>query len=324
MTSRLAPLLLALAAGTAIAAAPARSPQPPAPDSRPRSVPAAPAVPAPDLETLRRGFLARLNEERAVARVRPLHLVPLLSRVAQARAEEIGAKGELPQAEESFRLFAQIQRRIFQAGYSAHGWTESFTSTGGDVAAVIAYFKEGDSYQAAMGADYRDLGVGISAFRGVPFYAFLFAWPETDFYARQVAGISDLGKVREQMLERVNAARRAAGRAPLKDDPRLDAAAQQHAEDMQARVYYDHRTPEGVTPRDRVQAAGYTASLVAENIAEGEFSVDEVMDGWMKSTDHRRNLLLPDIDNLGVGLAIGRYEDRLRLLWVQEFARQGL
>ncbi|HEV7517799.1 MAG TPA: CAP domain-containing protein, partial [Thermoanaerobaculia bacterium] len=107
-------------------------------------------------------------------------------------------------------------------------------------------------------------------------------------------------------------------------DPHLDAVAQEHAQDMLTRAYYDHDTPEGLTPRRRVEATGYLAHKVGENIAEGQFSVDEVMSGWLGSSGHRRNLMDPDFTDLGVGLAVGRFEDRLRILWVQEFAVPGI
>ncbi|HTQ80287.1 MAG TPA: CAP domain-containing protein, partial [Thermoanaerobaculia bacterium] len=215
-------------------------------------------------------------------------------------------------------------RGIREAGYLPHGWTEGLSVVAGDVETVVRYFKAGASFQAAMSGDYRDLGVGLATLRGVPLYVFLFAWPESDFFARQIAGISDLAAVRREMLEEVNAARRAAGRSALVADARLDAAAQEHAQDMLTRAYYDHQTPEGRTPRQRLEAAGYLAHKVGENIAEGQFSVKEVMSGWLASSGHRQNLLDASFTELGVGLAIGRLEDRLRILWVQDFAVPGI
>jgi uncharacterized protein YkwD len=313
----LLPALCLAASGTALPPVPPIVP--------PVASPAAPAATPPiDPEALRQVLLVRVNQERSAAGVRPLALDPTLDRVAQARAEEIGRRGELPREEESFLLISQRERRLREKGYIPHGWTESATAATGDVEAVVRYFKAGDSFAAAMGADYRDLGVGLSTLRGVPLYVFLFAWPERDFFARQIAGLADLQAVRSEMLARVNAARRAAGRPPLAADPHLDAAAQEHAQDMLARAYYGHNTPEGRTPRERVEATGYLAHKVGENIAEGEFSVEEAMSGWLGSSGHRKNLLDAGFAHLGVGLAIGRFEDRLRLLWVQEFAAPGI
>jgi uncharacterized protein YkwD len=291
----------------------------------PSSAISAPVLVAPiNPALLRKALLERINQERAAAHVRPLTLDPALGRVAQARAEEIGRRGELPKEEESFLLISQRESRLREAGYIPHGWTESLTASTGDVETVVRYWKQGDSFPAAMAVDYRDAGLGVATLRGVPLYVFLFAWPERDFYARQIAGLADLAAVREAMLAKVNAARKAVGARPLATDPHLDAAAQEHAQDMLLRAYYDHETPEGRTPRERLESTGYLAHKVGENIAEGQFSVEEVMNGWLGSSGHRRNLLDPEFRDLGVGLAVGRFEDRLRILWVQELAVPGI
>ncbi len=307
------------AGGTAPPTRIAQAPPPAGVTGAPLAAPAPPARPAAP----RAALLAAINRERAAAGARPLALSAPLDRVAQARAAEIARRGAIPGPADSSEIY-RIEHQMVAAGYRSQGWTESLTVTAGDADAVIAYWKLGDSFQAAMSRDYADVGVGVATLQGVPLYEFLFAWPQREVYARQVAGLADLAEVRRAMFAKVNALRTAAGLAPVIDDPRLDTAAQKHADDMLARRYYSHLTPEGLTPRDRVEDAGCFASLVAENIAEGEFSVDEVMDGWMKSEGHRANILSPKVTSLGVGLAVGRFEDRLRLLWVQEFARPGL
>jgi len=309
---RLTPRCL-LGLALALAAAPSTA-------STPASVPALtpPPAPAPRAE-----LLDRINRERAALGARPLALSAELDRVAQERAAETARRGAIPGPGDSGEIY-RIEHQIVAAGYLAQGWTESLTATAGDAAAVVAYWKQGDSFGAAMSRDYQDVGIGVATLQGVPLYEFLFAWPQREVFARQTAGLADLARVRAEMLERVNAARRERGLAPLAADPRLDAAAQRHAADMLARAYYDHLSPEGETPRDRAAAEGFGADLIAENIAEGHVSVAEAMDGWMKSAGHRANILNPRVTGLGVGLAVGRFEDRLRVLWVQELARPGL
>jgi uncharacterized protein YkwD len=276
-----------------------------------------------DPAALRRDLLAGLNRERAAAGVRPLAASPELDRVAQERADEMARRGALPSEEEAFRLFSRVQSQMVRAGYTAHGWTESITVSDGTPEEVLDFWREGESAREALGADYQDVGVGLASLDGVPLYTFLFAWPEREYYGRQTAKIADLAAVRAAILEAVNAARRDARLRPLTLDPRLNAAAQQHAEDMRDRHFYGHQTPEGRQPRQRVQAAGYPVQSVGENIAEGQFTVDEVMNGWLQSPDHRKNILEPRFSHLGVGLAIGDYQDRYRLVWVQNFGAPG-
>jgi len=206
-----------------------------------------------------------------------------------------------------------------RAGYAAHGWAESQVGTVGGPDAVIASWKADPSIGQAMDSHYQDLGIGVADLHGVPFYVFLFAWPRSQYFARQTAGLADAQAVREAMLAVVNAARLVEGRPPLVLDPRLSAAAQAHAQDMLARTYYAHQSPEGSMPRQRVLATGVTADLVAENLAAGQTSVENVVDAWLHSVDHRRNMLDPRFTHLGVGIAVGNELHKYKVLWVQDF-----
>jgi uncharacterized protein YkwD len=283
--------------------------------------PAPPAVPPPADPAALRGELAlRINSERQKGGLPPVAPLAALDKVAQDRADEIQAKGALPGEAEAQSLFARIQLKMARAGYSAHGWTESMVGLAGNPDAVIAAWKQDPSAAQAMDSDYQDLGIGISNFNGAPFYVFLFAWPRSEYYARQTAGLGDLEAVRQRMLSIVNAARLVEGRPPLTLDPRLNAAAQAHAQDMLARTYYAHESPEGSLPRQRVRAAGVSADLVGENLAAGQTSVENVMEAWLHSVDHRRNLLDPRFTHLGVGIAVGSYLHKYKVMWVQDFA----
>jgi uncharacterized protein YkwD len=282
-----------------------------------------PAIPAPsrDLAVLRGELALRVNGERQRVGLPPVAPSAALDKVAQERAEEIKAKGALPGEAEAMALLGRTQLRMARAGYSAHGWTESQIGMVGDPGAVIAAWKEDPSAAQAMDSDYQDLGIGVADLGGVPLYVFLFAWPRSEYFSRQTAGIADAQAVREAMLAIVNAARLVEGRQPLILDPQLNTAAQAHAQDMLARTYYSHETPEGSLPRQRVTAAGVSADVVGENLAAGQTSVENVMEAWLHSSDHRRNILEPRFTHLGVGIAVGSYQHKYKVLWVQDFAR---
>ncbi|HYG65600.1 MAG TPA: CAP domain-containing protein, partial [Thermoanaerobaculia bacterium] len=91
-------------------------------------------------------------------------------------------------------------------------------------------------------------------------------------------------------------------------------------EDMLARTFYSHETPEGIKAWDRVRAAGYEPDIVGENIAAGHIEVSEVMDAWMYSPGHRRNILDVRLRDIGIGVAVGSHDHRYQILWVQDFA----
>lgn len=96
----------------------------------------------------------------------------------------------------------------------------------------------------------------------------------------------------EAVLTLVNDARAAAPTPcpPLTVDPHLQVAAQAHTDDMAARGYMDHVTPEGQDPAARALAAGYSGTGVGENIAQGYPDAESVMAGWMASDGHRDNI----------------------------------
>jgi len=272
--------------------------------------------PSLDPDTARRSFLELFNQERAAAGLAPLRSDSALNRVAQESAEQLRESRGAPFEDASFR---EIRLRLARAGYEAHGWSQSFAVSPGDVGEVFSWWKtaNADDYVRMLDGDYQEIGIGVSELDGTPLYTFLLGWRESEFFARQTAGLKDLGKVREAMLARVNAERAVAGVPPFGLHPLLNSAAQGHAEDMLNRSYYRHESPEGATPRNRAEAQGYTAEMVGENISRGPLSVDEVVDGWMRSTEHRRNLLHPRFTELGIGLAVGNRT----ALWVQSFGR---
>lgn len=278
--------------------------------------------PADPAGWVRQGVLARLNRERATAGLRPLALDDRLVRVAQQEAEEIARRGVRAYEEAALReTFRHTRHRLARAAYEPHGWSESWALGGGGDLERIVGGADGVLAQARDG-DYAHLGVGFSRHDGLPVYTFLLAWPEAEFFARQTTGLADRDAARQAMLAQANALRRAAGAPPLALDPRLNIAAQRHAEDMLARSFYAHDTPEGQGPGERVRAAGYPApALVGENIARGALSVEEALAGWTRSREHRKNLLHGAFTGLGVGYAAGRDADGWTVVWVQDFAR---
>lgn len=101
----------------------------------------------------------------------------------------------------------------------------------------------------------------------------------------------------------LNTVRRDAGLAAVTYDSRLDAAAQAHAEDMVARGYYSHVSPEGLGPGDRVATQGYTPARLGENIAPEFPDEPSILAGWQGSPDHRTILLMEGAEDFALGVA---------------------
>jgi len=110
---------------------------------------------------------------------------------------------------------------------------------------------------------------------------------------------------------------------PVTFDPVLRAAARLHSQDMGARDYFEHVTPDGRSPTDRMRAAGWTGQLGGENIFGGHkdgapMSAAEVVQGWMESPGHCSNIMNPRYRTLGVGFA-GGSRSKLVNYWTQDF-----
>ncbi|HEU4885419.1 MAG TPA: CAP domain-containing protein [Longimicrobium sp.] len=109
----------------------------------------------------------------------------------------------------------------------------------------------------------------------------------------------------EEMVALVNAHRRRVGCPELVWMQAVANAAQGHSDDMARRNYFDHRSPEGRGPTDRLAAAGVTYRALAENIAQHPGTPRDVLAGWLASPGHRQNLENCTYTHHGIGVREG-------------------
>jgi len=100
-----------------------------------------------------------------------------------------------------------------------------------------------------------------------------------------------------------NGERSGNGVAALSLNSKLNAAAQAKANDMAARNYWSHNTPEGNPPWTFIEAQGYSYQKLGENLAAGFSSDSAAIAGWMASPPHKANLLDPAFTEVGYGFA---------------------
>ena len=138
------------------------------------------------------------------------------------------------------------------------------------------------------------------------------------------AGLAtDWAAWQREMLRSVNAMRAKVGARPVRLCASLNRAAQDYAQLMGESNHFDHTGPDGTSPGDRIEAAGYQGwRTYGENIAAGQVDVADVMAAWRDSPGHYRNIIRPSFRHLGVGFATvdgseyGTY-------WVQNFGAGG-
>lgn len=104
------------------------------------------------------------------------------------------------------------------------------------------------------------------------------------------------------LLKNTNDMRAAEGLSPLSYNLVLDAAAQAKAEDMAAKNYWSHKTPEGNEPWVFIDKNEYAYRKAAENLAFGFATSKSTVAGWMNSPGHRANILDPDLKEVGFGI----------------------
>jgi len=114
---------------------------------------------------------------------------------------------------------------------------------------------------------------------------------------------------RREVLEHVNVARAHARNCgdtqmtaapPLAWNDSLFDAAVDHSRDMANHDYFDHTDRAGNRVMQRATARGYVWRAIGENIAGGDGSVDRVMDGWLRSPGHCRNIMSPEYADIAV------------------------
>lgn len=113
----------------------------------------------------------------------------------------------------------------------------------------------------------------------------------------------------QELLDDTNSQRIGNGVSALALNGLLNNAAQAKANDMAARDYWSHNTPDGQTPWTFITAAGYSYSLAGENLAYGFTTAQDTLTGWMNSPGHRANILNGGYTEVGFGyINIANYQ----------------
>jgi uncharacterized YkwD family protein len=129
---------------------------------------------------------------------------------------------------------------------------------------------------------------------------------------------ANIGAYEQQVVDLVNKERAAAGLSALKVNTKLAGVAEKKAEDLRDNNYFDHQSPTYGSPFDMMKQFGITYTAAGENIAKGQKTPSDVMNGWMNSPGHRANILNADYTEIGVGYVT---DSNGTTYWVQHFIR---
>jgi uncharacterized protein YkwD len=99
--------------------------------------------------------------------------------------------------------------------------------------------------------------------------------------------------------------------APLTWNALLEKAALVHSTEMVEKKYFSHISSDGYGAGDRITAAGYNWKSYAENIGMGYRDEKEMVDGWLKSPGHCKNIMSAQYREMGVA--------KVNDYWTQDF-----
>ncbi|TLS36121.1 CAP domain-containing protein [Pseudalkalibacillus caeni] len=129
---------------------------------------------------------------------------------------------------------------------------------------------------------------------------------------QQPAGYK-LSEYEQQVVDLTNQERAKNGLPALKVDLELSKVARAKSQDMHDKNYFSHTSPTYGSPFEMMKQFGIEYRSAGENIAMGQRSPEEVVNAWMNSEGHRKNILNSNYTHIGVGyVKDGNY-------WTQEF-----
>lgn len=139
-----------------------------------------------------------------------------------------------------------------------------------------------------------------------------------DFYM-VVTENNNVGMIREDLLNKssainanetevdvilrlINQERKKEGKAALTIDSTLEKAAQTKADDMVKNNYFSHNSPTYGSPFKMIQDFGISYKVAGENIA-GNPSIEDAVNSWLNSEEHRKNIISNAYNYVGIGVA---------------------
>ena len=138
-----------------------------------------------------------------------------------------------------------------------------------------------------------------------------------------------LNEIEDKIFDLTNKMRREYGVHELKLEDVLRDTARRHSDDMILRNFFSHNNPDGLSPEDRICIEHRRLiGITSENIwygsgydpSGGNQIAEMVMTDWMNSPGHRRNILDPEFNHLGVGVSFKAPEIRVTQNFAAVFA----
>ncbi|MFC4322957.1 CAP domain-containing protein [Litchfieldia salsa] len=117
----------------------------------------------------------------------------------------------------------------------------------------------------------------------------------------QTQAAGTISEFERKVIDLTNAERSKNGLPNLQADTQLSGVAREKSNDMQKNNYFSHTSPTYGSPFDMMRDFNVTYKTAGENIAQGQQTPEQVVQAWMNSEGHRKNILSKDFTHIGVG-----------------------
>lgn len=125
----------------------------------------------------------------------------------------------------------------------------------------------------------------------------------------------------DKLYQLTNTERQTYNLVPLNYNGELAHAAYLKAQDMFAKNYWSHYSPDGKTPWDFILNSDYSYEYAGENLAKNFLFSQGVVDAWMNSPSHRENILRKEYNDVGFAVVNGVLNGEETTVVVQMFGK---
>lgn len=128
--------------------------------------------------------------------------------------------------------------------------------------------------------------------------------------------LCSLGATKEQILilNLINKERTSVGVKPLILNEKLNKLAKIKSNDMSQNNYFGHNSSTLGSPFNLIKKDNIKYLTAGENIAKGQKTPLEVVSSWMNSSGHRKNILNPNFQEMGIAR-----DSHNKNIWTQLF-----
>ncbi len=142
--------------------------------------------------------------------------------------------------------------------------------------------------------------------------------------ASEKSSVASTRPTRAGIIAETNRERRNHAMLPLKESELLNRIAEERLSDMIQKQYFGHYSPSGQSVDSLAKRAGYRYRRLGENLEDISpiATSRQLVRNWMKSPEHRKNILNPDYREIGVAVKRGRLKETVSWIVVQVFGQK--